>query len=79
MNKCEETWEYLKGFDTVGLRETWVDEEGWKKIENKLPTRYEWECIPAIRKRKRGRNKGGVMMAITKELKIDKKGKLIKE
>lgn len=43
MNKCEKTWEYLERFDIIGLIETWIDEEGWKKIENKLSGKYEWE------------------------------------
>lgn len=79
MNKCEETWEYLERFDIIGLIEIWIDEEGWKKIENKLSGKYEWECISAIREGKRGRNKRGVIMATSKELKKGKRRKLDKE
>ncbi|KMQ83192.1 hypothetical protein RF55_20672 [Lasius niger] len=34
LNNCEETWKYLKGFDILGLTETWID--GWKKAGRKL-------------------------------------------
>jgi len=34
--KCEETWDYLEKFDILGLTETLVDEEKWKKMKNRL-------------------------------------------
>lgn len=36
LNKCDEMWDYLEGFDIVGLIETWVDEEKWEKIKNSV-------------------------------------------
>jgi hypothetical protein len=67
-NKCEETWEYLEEFDILGLTETWVDEEGWKKMENKVSKDYIWKCIPAKREHKKGRAKGGIVKAVRKSL-----------
>lgn len=74
LNKCKETWEYLERFDIIGLMEIWIDEEKWKKIENNLSTKYEWECITVIKEGKKDRNKGGVIMVISKELRKEKEG-----
>ncbi|KAG5320900.1 CL049 protein, partial [Acromyrmex heyeri] len=70
-NKCEETWEYLEGFDIVGLVETktWIDEERWEKIKNRLPKDYEWNYVPAKKKHKKGRAKGGIITAVSKKVK----------
>lgn len=40
LNKCEETWKYLEGFDILGLTETWIDEEGWKKIKGRVSNKF---------------------------------------
>jgi len=37
--KDKDFWEFLKGFDVIGLTETWVDERGWKKLKEKMPER----------------------------------------
>lgn len=50
LNKCEETWRYLEKFDIVGLTETWLEEESWKRLENKLSNKYTWCNIAAIKK-----------------------------
>jgi len=34
--KCEETWDYLEKFHILGLTETLVDEQKWKKMKNRL-------------------------------------------
>ncbi|XP_070162472.1 golgin subfamily A member 6-like protein 22 [Polyergus mexicanus] len=68
-NKCEETWEYLEEFDIIGLTETWVEEGTWKKISNRLSNKYEWKCIPATRENIKGRARGGIITAISKDLK----------
>lgn len=34
-NKGENAWKYLKGFDTLGLTETWVDEKDWEETGKK--------------------------------------------
>lgn len=69
LNKCEETWRYLEEFDIIGLTETWLEEESWKRLENKLLNKYTWCNIAAIKKDKKGRAKGGIIMAVSKELK----------
>ncbi|XP_025074790.1 uncharacterized protein LOC112552838 [Pogonomyrmex barbatus] len=70
MNKREDTWEYLEKFDVIGLTETWVEEQAWKKITKKLPNEFQWYSIPATRENKKGRAKGGIMMATRKDIKL---------
>jgi hypothetical protein len=36
-NKEHEFWKYLGEFDVVGLVETWVEEEGWERLERRMP------------------------------------------
>ena len=68
VNKCEEAWDYLESFDILGLTETWVDEEGWKKMADKVSKEFTWKCIPARRENKKGRAKGGNLKAVRKNL-----------
>ncbi|XP_018307231.1 trichohyalin-like [Mycetomoellerius zeteki] len=82
VNKCEETWRYLENFDILGLTETWVEEERWQKLKENLPKEFEWWSIPAERESKKGRAKGGIIMAARrnkKEIKIEKVDKGIME
>lgn len=68
-NKDEETWEYLSNFEVVGLQETWVEEDKWEKIKDKLPKNLEWKCRPAKRENRKGRAKGGIITGVSKRLK----------
>ena len=68
MNKEEDTWDYLEEFDIIGLTETWVEEGAWKKLKRRLSSEYDWSCIQATRGNKKGRAKGGIIMAIRKEI-----------
>lgn len=34
----------MRGFDFIGLYETWVEEISWKAIKERLPKTYEWGC-----------------------------------
>lgn len=56
-NKDKETWEYLSGFEVVGLLETWIEEDKWEKLKNNLPKNLEWKCKPAKREKRKGRAK----------------------
>lgn len=42
-------------FDVIGLSETWTEKGTWRKINNKVPKKFEWLCIPAEREKARGR------------------------
>lgn len=56
-NKCEETWDYLEKFNIIGLTETWMEEETWKRMCNKVSKNYNWYCIPATKENTKGRAK----------------------
>ncbi|KAK2574800.1 hypothetical protein KPH14_012991, partial [Odynerus spinipes] len=68
INKDREVWEYLEDFDFVGLTETWLEEDGWVKIRNKLPKSLVWECCPARKEFKKGRAKGGIITGVSKNI-----------
>ncbi|XP_036150976.1 golgin subfamily A member 6-like protein 22, partial [Monomorium pharaonis] len=65
----KDTWEYLEEFDVLGLTETWIEEEGWRRIKDKLPNKFRWNCIPARREHKKGRARGGIITAVNKSVK----------
>jgi len=52
-----------------------MEEEAWKKASAKMPLKFKWNCIPATKECARGRAKGGIVTAVSKEL----KGAKIKE
>ena len=54
-NKDKEFWTKIKEWDVMVLMETWLDENGWNKIRNKLPEGYNWEVQIATKKNKKGR------------------------
>lgn len=60
INKCDETWEYLDNFDIIGLTETWIEEEEWKKIKDKMSNKFNWICTTARKENKKGRGRGGL-------------------
>lgn len=78
-NKCEETWEYMENFDIIGLTETWMGSEAWRKIQEKLPKKFKWLCTPAIREKAKGRAKGGIVVAISRNIKEVKERTLSRE
>ncbi|XP_029176098.1 trichohyalin-like [Nylanderia fulva] len=58
----------MEEWDVIVLSETWMEEEGWKKMRRYLPKGYVWGVQGASRKKKRGRAKGGMIMGIKKEI-----------
>lgn len=79
LNKYEKTWDYLEKFDILGLTETWVDTERWQSIENKLSKDHLRKCTPAEKEHRKGRAKGGIIVAVKKNLKEVKIRELNKE
>lgn len=71
-NKDNETWSYLKGFDVVGLTETWVEEGRWSEIKSKLPKNMEWRCNAATREHKKGRAWEGIITEVNRKIKETK-------
>ena len=62
-----ETWEEIQKCEIIGLTETWLEAKNEKFLERHLKD-YNWETIAAKRIRKRGRARGGMLLAIRKEI-----------
>lgn len=45
----------MRGFDFIGLYETWVEEKGWEAIKERLSKTHEWGCRIAERIKWKGR------------------------
>lgn len=67
-NKDREFWEGLREWDVITPTETWTDGKGWNRVREGLPGGYVWEGQKAIRKNRKGRAMGGMIMGIRKEL-----------
>lgn len=48
--------------DFVCLSETWVEEKGWNRVKRWLSNSHIWECVYAIKERRKGRAKGGFIV-----------------
>ena len=67
--KTEETWKYIRSFDIIGLTETWIEVKEKHWIHKKLQG-YTVKNIPAVRLKRRGRVKGGLVLAIRKGIEV---------
>ncbi|XP_077262982.1 uncharacterized protein LOC143897893 isoform X2 [Temnothorax americanus] len=48
-----------------------MEEDKWRKIENKLSSKFIWNCVPAKREHiRKGRAKGEIITAVNKNLKL---------
>lgn len=52
-----EFWDYVKGYDYIGLCETWLEEQSWDKIKDKLPKSHIWISTHAKKDKIKGRAK----------------------
>lgn len=68
INKSVDVWDYIKKFDILGLVETWVEEKQWERLKEKLPNKFKWTCIPAIKEQKIARAKEDIIMAVNKKM-----------
>jgi len=71
-NKDREWWRYIVGFDFISLSETWVDEKDWKIWKERLPKSHVWECVLAVRNKKKGRTREGFITGKKREGNINK-------
>lgn len=67
-NKDRDFWGVLGKWDVMLLIETWVEENSWLRLKEKLSKGYDWEVQFARRKRKRGRTIGGMIMEIRRKM-----------
>lgn len=63
-------WERLKRWDVIVMLETWMEEKGWEVWKRRLPRDYEWDAQPALKRNKKGRAKGGIIIGVRKEVRI---------
>jgi len=67
LNKDIDFWDYVKRYDYVGLCETWVTENMWENLGDRLPSSHVWSCSFATRRKEKGRAMGGLIIGIKKE------------
>lgn len=48
-------WNYIEKFDILELIKTWVEEKQWERLKEKLPNKFKWIYIPAIKEKKKAR------------------------
>lgn len=63
----ENFWNYIKGYDYIGMSKTWLTERRWGEIEGKLPETHIWCSKHAKKVKERGRAKGGLLIDMRKE------------
>ncbi|XP_018405647.1 PREDICTED: golgin subfamily A member 6-like protein 6 [Cyphomyrmex costatus] len=66
--KERDFWEYIGGFDIIGLTETWVEENEWENLKERMPEGWRWRQQSASRDCKKGRAKGGIITGVRTEL-----------
>lgn len=69
--KDDDFWKGLRHWDVMVLIGTWVEERGWGKVEEKLPKGYRWSRKWAERQSKKGRAKGGIIVGVRSDIKIE--------
>jgi len=79
----DEFWERIKEWDVIGLVETWVVKEEWKRWKEKVPGEFGWSIQGARKEGRRGRAKGGIWMGIRRGLEggegVEEEGLMVKE
>ena len=71
-----EAWDFIKNFDLVIIQETCSEKSNESYVLNRLSKEFSWTTKPAIRVSKKGRAKGGTLIAIKK---VGQTGTTIKE
>ncbi|KAG7196803.1 hypothetical protein KM043_016916 [Ampulex compressa] len=64
----KEVWKYIEKYDIVELTETWMDEKAWNRMRGRLASTYEWSSVQAVKEKRKGRAKGGLVAAVSREL-----------
>jgi len=65
-SKDRNFWDYLEKFDVIGLYETWIEERQWGSLKLRLSKRFVWKCQYAVRAKRKGRAKGGIITGVRK-------------
>lgn len=67
MNKGVKFWGEIKQWKIVVMVEAWVDEKKWDKVRRILPKGYRWERQLAIKRNRKGRPMGGIIIGVRKD------------
>jgi len=51
-------------FDIIGLCEKWIEEREWGNLKLKLPIKFVWKCQYAVRIKRKGRARGGIITGV---------------
>ena len=62
----EDIWKYLKNFEVIGLTETWMSDNQETRVQ-KILKEYKVKIVKAWREKKKGRLKGGILLAVKKQ------------
>lgn len=57
-------WNHITGYDFIGLCETWLEEEGWNRIKEKLSGSHKWMSFYASRVSKKERAESDIVIGI---------------
>ncbi|KAM0731212.1 hypothetical protein ACS0PU_002272 [Formica fusca] len=53
------------------MLETWIEEKRWEKIKERLPRKFTWKAQMAKRRNRKGRARGGMLIGVKKNIKIE--------
>ncbi|XP_029680877.1 uncharacterized protein LOC115246303 [Formica exsecta] len=56
------------------MSETWIEEKGWGKVKDRLPKEFTWKMQTAKRKNKKGRARGGMLLGVKKNIRVEEEG-----
>lgn len=69
-------WNYIKGYDYIGLSKTWVGKKG-NHMKSNLPDSHRWYSKNTMRKRVRGRANGVMLIGINKDWECEEWGEIV--
>ncbi|XP_053985486.1 uncharacterized protein LOC128879936 [Hylaeus volcanicus] len=69
-NKEKDFWEGIKEWDVLVMCETWVGRREWEGIRNKATKGYVWELQYAVRRGKKGRAMGRMLIEAREGIKM---------
>lgn len=71
--KLQREIEYLKIFNVIILMETWIEEKSRTRVENILPSNYNWKNLNAEKKCNKAKGSGGLLIGIKKQITAETK------
>ena len=72
LNKDRDFWTKINEFDVIGMVETWVEEKNQQKLSKMLPKEYRWRISPALKEKRKGRARKGMVVGVRKDIEEEK-------